>query len=86
MFLITLHILTQIKQSMYGTNFFVFNEKTRKIVIGKDFWVFILTWLPLTLLTGLVYAAVVAADARRKGKPVQWLWARKRARATPKAG
>jgi len=36
-------------------NFFVFNTNTNTITIAGDFWVFVATWLPLTLITGLIY-------------------------------
>ncbi|KAF2671065.1 hypothetical protein BT63DRAFT_207541 [Microthyrium microscopicum] len=49
----TLYLPGSFIASVYGMNFFVFDTTTRRIVIGHDFWVFILTWLPLTLITGL---------------------------------
>lgn len=36
-------------------NFFVFDTDQRKIVIAYDFWIFILVWLGLSALTGLVF-------------------------------
>jgi hypothetical protein len=36
-------------------NFFVFNTSTNSIKIAGDFWVFIVTWLPLTFVTGFIY-------------------------------
>ncbi|PYI31514.1 hypothetical protein BP00DRAFT_343708, partial [Aspergillus indologenus CBS 114.80] len=55
--------------SLYGMNFFVFDTDARQIVIAHDFWVFIATWLPLTLATGLVYVLIVWFDAWWKRKP-----------------
>jgi len=36
-------------------NFFVFNTNSNTIAIASDFWVFVATWLPLTLINGLIY-------------------------------
>ncbi|PYI20671.1 hypothetical protein BO99DRAFT_456176 [Aspergillus violaceofuscus CBS 115571] len=55
--------------SLYGMNFFVFDTDARQIVIAHDFWIFIATWLPLTLATGLVYVLIVWFDAWWKRKP-----------------
>ena len=46
-------------QSLYGMNFFTFDSHTMKIVVAEDLWIYIATWLPLTLLTLLGYAVVV---------------------------
>ncbi|CAF9911789.1 MAG: hypothetical protein HETSPECPRED_000445 [Heterodermia speciosa] len=45
--------------TLYGMNFFYFNPRTSKLVIAKDFWIFVVTWLPLALLTFLGYGALV---------------------------
>ncbi|OJJ77544.1 hypothetical protein ASPBRDRAFT_112523 [Aspergillus brasiliensis CBS 101740] len=58
--------------SLYGMNFFVFDEDLRQIVIAKDFWVFLATWLPLTLVTGLIYVLIVWFDAWWKRKPFRF--------------
>ncbi|GKZ53938.1 hypothetical protein AnigIFM49718_008723 [Aspergillus niger] len=58
--------------SLYGMNFFVFDEDSRQIVIAKDFWVFLATWLPLTLVTGLIYVLIVWFDAWWKRKPFRF--------------
>ncbi|KAL1979978.1 hypothetical protein VTN96DRAFT_4843 [Rasamsonia emersonii] len=55
--------------SLYGMNFFVFDQDARQIVIAKDFWIFLATWLPLTVITGLIYVLIVLFDAWWKGKP-----------------
>ncbi|PYI11466.1 hypothetical protein BO78DRAFT_413930 [Aspergillus sclerotiicarbonarius CBS 121057] len=55
--------------SVYGMNFFDFNDESRQIVIAKDFWVFLATWLPLTMATGLIYVLIVWFDAWWKRKP-----------------
>ncbi|KXH47861.1 hypothetical protein CNYM01_01379 [Colletotrichum nymphaeae SA-01] len=41
--------------SLFGSNYFSFNEKTRKIAIARDFWVFVLVWLILTVFTVAAY-------------------------------
>ena len=46
-------------KTLYGMNFFYFNPRTSKLVIAKDFWIFVVTWLPLALLTFLGYGALV---------------------------
>jgi hypothetical protein len=56
---------TDICQSNFGSNYFTFNENTRRIAIARDFWVFALLWLGLTLLTAAVYVYTYV----RKRKP-----------------
>ncbi|KAJ0334292.1 hypothetical protein COL5a_000340 [Colletotrichum fioriniae] len=41
--------------SLFGSNYFSFNEKTHKIAIARDFWVFVLVWLILTVFTVAAY-------------------------------
>jgi len=36
-------------------NFFVFDTEARRIIIAYDFWIFILTWLGMSALTGMVF-------------------------------
>ncbi|PYH92926.1 hypothetical protein BO71DRAFT_431468 [Aspergillus ellipticus CBS 707.79] len=55
--------------SLYGMNFFDFDDNARKITIAKDFWVFLATWLPLTMVTGLIYVWIMWFDAWWKRKP-----------------
>lgn len=38
-------------------NFFQFGE-TKRIVIADDFWKFVILWLTLTILTGIVFFIV----------------------------
>ncbi|KAK3290168.1 uncharacterized protein B0H64DRAFT_436912 [Chaetomium fimeti] len=40
---------------IFGMNFFVFDTEARKIVIAHDFWIFVLAWLGLSFLTGLIF-------------------------------
>ncbi|KUJ15959.1 uncharacterized protein LY89DRAFT_587507 [Mollisia scopiformis] len=69
--------------SVYGTNFFVFDQNAYQITIAHDFWIFIATWLPLTFITGALYIAVLWFDARRKGKQFLWPWSLKPPRPLP---
>ena len=46
-------------KTLFGMNFFYFDSDTMKLVIAKDFWIFVVTWLPLALLTFLGYGALV---------------------------
>jgi hypothetical protein len=46
-------------------NFFVFDGQSRSIEIGSDFWIFIVTWLPLTMITAVIYALVVWNGKKR---------------------
>jgi hypothetical protein len=55
-------------------NFFLFDPKSRQLVISPDFWMFIATWLPLTLLTGGIYVLILYIDARLKRKVFRWPW------------
>lgn len=61
--------------SLYGMNFFGFDSERMEITIGHDFWIFIATWLPLTLLTGAIYLLVLVLSGRKKnGKQFNWRW------------
>jgi hypothetical protein len=64
-FLSVLCVHADICQSIFGSNYFSFNETTRRIAIARDFWVFALLWLGLTLLTAAVYMYTYV----RKRKP-----------------
>ncbi len=55
-------------------NFFIFDQERWQIAISDNFWVFIATWIPLTLVTGAVYMIIVWRDARRKGRQFNWPW------------
>ncbi|KAF8848232.1 hypothetical protein BDZ45DRAFT_606259, partial [Acephala macrosclerotiorum] len=69
--------------SIYGTNFFIFDQNAFRITIAHNFWIFVATWLPLTLITGALYIAVLWFDARRKGREFLWPWSLKPPRTTP---
>ena len=60
-------------QTLYGMNLFLFNPKTRRLVIADDFWIFIVTWLLLTLLTFLGYGALLIRNRPRVEKGWPWL-------------
>ena len=62
-------------QSLFGMNFFTFDPNTMKIVVSEDLWIYIATWLPLTLLTLLAYAVVVLLVQRPERR---WRWLGKR--------
>ena len=55
-------------------NLFVFNQDTKRIVIAKDFWIYIATWLPLTLLTFVGYQLVV--NLHKPRAEGGWYWQR----------
>ncbi|GES57632.1 hypothetical protein ATEIFO6365_0001092100 [Aspergillus terreus] len=55
--------------SLYGMNFFDFNEANKQIVISNEFWIFVATWLPLTFLTMAVYILIVYFDKWWKREP-----------------
>ena len=55
-------------------NFFAFNERTARLVIAEDFWIYVATWLPLTMITFLGYVIMVL---RRKSCADEvWHWQR----------
>ena len=55
-------------------NFFVFDTDSRTISIANDFWIFVATWLPLTLLTVAIYGLTVLSSSRAKGRKFPWPW------------
>ena len=61
------------QKSIYGMNLFVFNQQTMKIMIANDFWIYIATWIPLTLLTFLGYGLVVLRHKSRAENGWHWL-------------
>lgn len=69
--------VTDREQTLFGMNFFVFDSTHRRIVIANDFWVFLATWLPLTLVTVAIYLFIVWYDARSKQKEPRWPWTRR---------
>jgi len=71
--------------SIFGMNFFLFNQQTRGIEISNDFWIFIATWLPLTLITGTLYMLVVYLDKRGKGQQFFWPWMTRKQVSSPRS-
>lgn len=57
--------------TIFGTNFFKFDEQIQKISITSDFWVFLSVWLGLTFITSMVYVYTYMSKGRRKGKPLR---------------
>jgi hypothetical protein len=63
-------------------NFFIFNPESKRLEISPDFWLFIATWLPLTIITGGIYMLILYIDSRLKRKPFRWPWKMKPRRTT----
>ena len=47
-------------------NFFVFDAQARRILVSDDFWKFVVTWIPLTLLTFLGYGLMMLKKQKKK--------------------
>ena len=62
-------------QTLYGMNLFLFNPQTRRLVIADDFWICVLTWFLLTLVTFLGYGALLIHN-RPRGES-GWYWVNK---------
>jgi len=58
--------------SLYGMNFFIFDHVKKKIAIANDFWVFIATWLPLTMVTAAMYIVILRLDKKVPKKVAWW--------------
>lgn len=41
--------------TLFGMNFFDFNNKTQRMSISKDAWIYLLVTIPLTAVTGLIW-------------------------------
>lgn len=54
-------------------NLFVFNPQTRRLVIADDFWICVVTWLLLTLVTFLAYGALLLRSRPRGEHGWHWL-------------
>ncbi|KAF1355799.1 hypothetical protein EJ07DRAFT_131126 [Lizonia empirigonia] len=50
--------------TLLGMNLFVFDTTTGKLRVSPDFWIFIAVWLPLTLITGGLYAFIKSRTKR----------------------
>ena len=44
--------------------------------MADDFWIFIATWIPLTIVTGSVLLLILWLTDRKDRKPLTWLWSR----------
>ncbi|KAF3037231.1 hypothetical protein E8E12_005570 [Didymella heteroderae] len=53
--------------TLLGMNLFVFEDDTKKLRVSPDFWIFIVLWLPLTLITGGIYVFI---KSRPKSKRI----------------
>ena len=60
-------------QTFYGMNLFYFNQQTRRLVIANDFWICIVTWFLLTLVTYLGYRALLIRSRPRGERDWHWL-------------
>ncbi|KAI1075591.1 hypothetical protein F5B20DRAFT_594948 [Whalleya microplaca] len=55
--------------SIFGMNFFDFDEARRHITIAGDFWIFVVVWAALTLLTaGMFYLTYLRNSSRKESK------------------
>jgi Mg2+ and Co2+ transporter CorA len=52
--------------TLFGMNFFYFDQERGKIVIAEDFWIFLASWLPLTLITAAIYVVIVSLNRKQK--------------------
>ncbi|KXH49772.1 hypothetical protein CSIM01_03909 [Colletotrichum simmondsii] len=59
--------------SLFGSNYFSFNEKTRKIAIARNFWIFVLVWLILTIITvaAYVFYTYIRNKKKKKTRPLK---------------
>jgi len=57
---------------LYGTNFFGFGkgpgQSSAHIAVANDFWIFIVTWLTLTGITGFFYLLIKHKSKRQSNK------------------
>jgi hypothetical protein len=47
-------------------NVFLFEERTRRLIISPNFWIFIAVWIPLTVMTGGVYAFIKSKSKSKR--------------------
>ncbi|KAI0009695.1 hypothetical protein F4779DRAFT_617338 [Xylariaceae sp. FL0662B] len=53
--------------TIFGMNFFDFDEARRRIMIASDFWIFVVIWAVLTLITVGVFYLTYLRNSRGKG-------------------
>ena len=44
-----------ISKTLFGSNYFEFDAKSRQLIMASNFWIFVALWLALTSLTGFIY-------------------------------
>jgi hypothetical protein len=49
-------------------NLFVFDQKTRHVVIARDFWIYVAFLVPLTLLTFVVWRILLRQAKQKREK------------------
>ena len=54
-------------------NLFIFNPQTRRLVIADDFWICVVTWVLLTLLTFSGYGVLLIRSRPRGANDWHWL-------------
>ena len=59
-------------------NFFDFDDATNGIVVGRNVWIFLVFWIPLTVLTYAAYILLRWANAKIDGKVFDWPWTQAR--------
>ena len=59
-------------QTFYGMNLFYFNQQTGRLVIAHDFWICVVTWFLLTLVTYLGYRALLVRSRPREENDWHW--------------
>ncbi|KAF2244765.1 hypothetical protein BU26DRAFT_522534 [Trematosphaeria pertusa] len=60
--------------TLFGMNFFLFNQDSKRLEISPDFWIFIVSWIPLILVTAAIYVLILYMDAKLKRKAFRWPW------------
>ncbi|KAL8342776.1 hypothetical protein RB598_004237 [Gaeumannomyces tritici] len=58
--------------TVFGMNFFNFDEGARSIIISLDFWIFVVLWVVLMILTAGIFATIY----HMKGGDASLLWKR----------
>jgi len=52
--------------TLYGMNFFWHNDRTGKIVVASDFWIYVVTFIGLTAITIFIYLVFVLRNKKRR--------------------
>jgi len=48
-----------VPQTFFGANFFLFDTSLNILRIANNFWIFLVSWLPLTVFTIALYFTIV---------------------------